>query len=161
MSERSKNPAFWAMVGIPAAAVLASFWTLFIAIDRADAELPASFATEGAPLEKDFELRAAAAKAGITVELSISTAGLIEATLRAHESTPLPSKLELELTHISSATRDRRIELRRTNTPGLYRAEARTNLEGRWTVRIGESDRWHLLGQLQAPTTRIIIGEST
>jgi hypothetical protein len=121
------NPTVWAMIGIPVAAVLASFLTLFLAIDGAEAELPASFATEGQRLDQDFMLREAARRAGVAVALDATSNGRIDLRLQL-ELLPEPAS-------------------------GSYAATVDSPLAGRWIARISEPGRWHVIERLELPAT--------
>ena len=155
------NPALWAMIGIPVAAVLASFMTLVLAIDGAEAELPAAFATEGHLLDEDFRLRAAARHAGVAVQLAVTVSGRIEARLQLAGSELLPGQLRLELTHATDATRDLQVELKRVGASDLFVAEIASVPQGRWIVRVGEPGRWHVLDRVNLPASRVVLGDAT
>lgn len=155
------NPALWAMIGIPVAAVLASFLTLFLAIDGADPELPASFATEGSRVDEDFRLRAAARRAGVAIEFAVDASGRIEARLRLAAGELLPDQLRLELTHATDATRDLQVDLQRVGTSDLFVAEVASVPQGRWIVRVGEPGRWQVLSRINLPAARLLLGDAT
>ena len=147
------NPTVWAMIGIPVAAVLASFLTLFLAIDGAEAELPASFATEGQRLDQDFMLREAARRAGVAVALDATSNGRIDLRLQLARGESLPASLRLELTHVTDARRDLQLELLPEPASGSYAATVDSPLAGRWIARISEPGRWHVIERLELPAT--------
>ena len=156
----SFNPALWAMAGIPIAAVLASFVTLFLAVNGAEPELPAAFATEGRQLEEDFRLREAARRAAVAIEFTVSASGRVEARLNLAGGKVMPGQLRLELTHATDPTRDLQVELQRVGTSDLYVARVATIREGRWIARIGEPGRWHVLGRVNLPAVRVTLGDA-
>jgi hypothetical protein len=155
------NLALWAMVGIPIAAVLASVLTLVLAIDGADPELPASFATEGRRLDEDFRLRAAARRAEVAIELAADASGRLEARLRLAGGTIAPSRLRLELTHATDPARDLHIDLRRVGESDRFVAQAAPIPAGRWIARIGEPGRWHVVARVNLPAVRLALGDTT
>jgi hypothetical protein len=65
------NPALWAMIGIPAATVVASAITLMMAYGGAEPELPARYAWEGAALDQDIARAARARELGLGAELGL------------------------------------------------------------------------------------------
>lgn len=158
LNSRRFNPTLWAMIGIPAAAVLASFVTLFLAIDGAEAELPGVYATEGQRLDEDFRLRAAARQAGVAVALRVDAAGFVEAQLRLADGESSPERLRVALTHVTDARRDRQLDLQRVGMSSRYRGELSPVPRGRWLVRISEPGRWHVVGRSTLPANRVDLG---
>lgn len=155
---RRFNPTLWAMIGIPLAAVLASVLTLFLAIDGAEAELPAAYATEGQRLDEDFRLRTAARQAGVGISLSVSDGGLVEAQLRLADGESAPQQLLIEFTHVTNASQDRQLNLERVGTSKQYSGEFPSVARGRWLVRISEPGRWHVIGRATLPANRLDLG---
>ena len=147
------NPTLWAMIGIPLAAVLASLFTLCLAIDGAEPELPPSFATEGQRLDQDFVLREAARRAGVTVVLDTTSPGRISARLQLARGEPAPSRLQLELTHVTDPRRDLQLELLPDGGSGHYASTVAAPLTGRWIARISAPGSWHVIERLELSAT--------
>lgn len=135
------NPVFWLMWLLPAAAVIASFATLAIALRDADRALPANYHWEGERLDADFERARRAAQLGITARIEWSAAdGTCTAAL-----TPASAggeALELRLTHGVDAGLDRMLRLVRVDGgPGgnSYRAPCTPLPQGRWRVALQDA----------------------
>ena len=102
MSATRHHPIFWAMIGIPAAAVLASFYTLYLAISGSEPELPPQYVSEGAALDADFARAQRAIDAGITVQLewlSQRKSAVVAAKYASTSGVPAPEVLSLPMTH--------------------------------------------------------------
>lgn len=159
MKRSIANPALWAILGIPIAAVLASLWTLFLSIEGADAPLPAEYATEGKRLEEQLALREAARRTGLRVRLDISSRGEILAQVQAAAGTPQPRTLHLQLTHATFADRDCVVELQAAPTPGLYEARLDRDLQGSWLLLLGDPRRWQMTARLEIPAAGVTLGD--
>lgn len=148
------SPVMWAMIGIPLATVIASIFTIFLAVDGAEPELPAQYAWEGKALQADLALAEAATRAGIRVDLSIASSGLIEARLRGAS----PPTLRLRLTHATLPTLDRDLVLQRVDSSGTYRTSSTPLADGHWLIQIDDGQAWRLRGRIRAPTSQVTIG---
>lgn len=153
------NPALWAMIVIPTAAVIASFVTLGLAMKGSDAELPKSYATEGQALDTDFALGKAARQLGIQASVDLDTTGTVVARVRSASSEPLPARLNLTMTHVIDPGRDQKIDLIATDEVGTYTGRIDADLSGRWLLQLDHKDVWRLRGRASAPTNGLRLGE--
>ena len=60
-----KNPVLLLVIGLPLAAVLASFATLALTLEHRDTELPEQYHWEGFPLDRDFSRSEHATQLGV------------------------------------------------------------------------------------------------
>lgn len=153
------NPALWAMIVIPTAAVIASFVTLGLAMKGSDAELPKSYATEGQALDADLALGKTARQLGIQAALDLDTTGTIVARVRSASSEPLPARLSLTMTHVIDPDRDRKIDLIATDEAGTYTGRIDADLSGRWLLQLDQKAVWRLRGRASAPANGLRLGE--
>lgn len=145
MNHWSRNPVLWLVLGLPAAAVAASFATLVIAARGSDPPLPSGYHWEGAALDADEARLAAARRQGITAEFHYdSAAQRCVVALRG----AAPTQLRLQLTHATRATDDQQRELQREGA--LYTGACRTPPSSHWWVEItDDAASWSLRGRLQ------------
>jgi len=153
------NPALWAMIVIPTAAVIASFVTLGLAMRGSDAELPKSYATEGQALDTDLALGEAARRLGIEASVDLDSTGRVAVRLRSTASEPLPARLSLTMTHVIDPDRDQKIDLIATDPLGTYVGRVDADLSGRWLVQLDHKNVWRLRGRAIAPVSGLQLGE--
>lgn len=147
---RRPNLALWAMIAIPAATVVASLVTLRLAMVGRDPELPAQYAWEGAPLDRDIARAGRAEALGIGAALSFGPSGRIEARVGARPGTPLPTQLVLSITHASRPALDRRVVLLAADDKGGFAAVSPPLPAGIWRLQLEDTDgAWRLRGDLR------------
>lgn len=148
------NPVFWLMWFLPAAAVVASFATLAIAMNDADRALPAIYHWEGERLDTDFERARLAAHIGIQATLDWDAAGR-RCTLTLMPASQAPRALQLQLTHLRDAAMDRTLTLLRVS-PGRYRADCDVLPPGRWRLALrDDAGTWSVRAPLDGPAAQI------
>lgn len=130
------NPVFWLMWLLPAAAVIASFATLAIALRDADRALPADYHWEGERLDADFARARQAAQLGVTAVLRLSADGQCAVTLSPASAGG--DALELRLTHGVDAGLDRMLRLVRVGE-GEYAAPCAPLPRGRWRIALQDA----------------------
>lgn len=156
----SLNPTLWAMLGIPAATVIASAFTLYLAIADADPELPSQFAVEGKQVDDGFARAEAARHAGVRVTLTLDDPGILRAQLASRSPIVPPETLTLRLTHATRVDVDRHLELRRHRPSGEYSARLDEPLPaGHWWIEIEQDHEWRLRGRLVTPSASFELGE--
>jgi hypothetical protein len=153
------NPALWLMIVIPATTVIASFITLGLAIQGADAELPKSYATEGSALDADLALLTTAKQLGVKAFIDVERSGIFRARVQSASGETFPSRLSLTLTHVVDASRDKKVDLVETAEVGVYAGDLDTDLEGRWLVQLDHESVWRLRGRAEVPATGLLLGE--
>ncbi len=160
MSATRHHPIFWAMIGIPAAAVLASFYTLYLAVSGSEPELPPQYVSEGAALDADLARAQRAIDAGITVRLDWlppTRPAVIEATYNARSGLPAPRRLSVRLTHATLPSLDQTLELTRIEGTDRYRADIDSSPPGAWLIEVAAAD-WRLRGRLESTRGSIALG---
>ena len=147
------NPVLWLVIALPALAVVASFWSLALALSRGDRELPASYHWEGGGLEADAARLGRAAALGLGAELRVDAATQrCSVTLRGVS----PAALRLDLTHPTAQESDRHVLLQ--GSGGQYSASCAALPGAHWWIQLSDASGSWLLrartsGALQAPLT--------
>src|SRR5436309_2221760 len=133
-----RNPVFWIMCLLPAAAVVAGLTTLGIALRHADRPLPAAYHWEGERLDRDFAQQRNAAAQGIHAALSTNTAaGVCTATVNAATGSAYrdAASLTLLFANGADAALDRVVLLKRV-AEGEYRGTCAPIPPGRWRIAL-------------------------
>lgn len=156
------NPALWAMIGIPAATVVASAVTLMMAYGGAEPELPARYAWEGAALDQDIARAARAHELGLGAELGLVEGDriVVQLTRTAAPVQPAPRRLTLHLTHTTRPAYDRSVTLMLSADGDRYEGRMDDALpDARWLVQL-DDDRgaWRLRGRLETPGATARLG---
>lgn len=162
MSATRHHPIFWAMLGIPAAAVLASFYTLYLAVSGSEPELPPQYVSEGSALDADFARAQRAIDAGITVRLEWlrqRQTPVIEAQYVSSAGVAAPMTLNLRMTHATLPALDQTLTLSRVAGTERYQVKVPTLPEGRWLVEVSAND-WRLRGRLESAASDVVLGAS-
>jgi len=156
------NPALWAMIGIPAATVVASAITLMMAYGGAEPELPARYAWEGAALDRDIARAARARELGLGAELGLLGGDRVVLRLTG-AAVPLqaaPQSLTLHLTHATRPASDRSVTLTRSGDSGRYEGRMAGALpDARWLIQLDDGrGEWRLRGRLETPGVAARLG---
>jgi uncharacterized protein len=145
-----KNPVFWLMWAIPAAAVFAGVGMVAVAMQGADRALPDIYHWEGERLDADFERARVAVRLRLRAELELA-AGECRLTLHGAEA----AALELRLTSGSDMGLDRAHVLTR-GADGVYRGACAPIARGKWRVALADAaNTWSLRTQIEQATARI------
>ncbi len=153
------NATLWVAIGIPALTIVASIITVYIAVVRAEPELPANYQWEGAALDADVVKSTRAAELGVAVQLRVTDDGQIEAHLRTHSAADQPAQLSLRLTHATLPAQDRQLTLQR-QADGVYRARTEAIPRAHWLLELGVPGQWRVRGNLPATSRDILLGRS-
>ncbi|MEO8016566.1 MAG: FixH family protein [Pseudomonadota bacterium] len=149
-SQFRRNPVFWIMCALPAAAVLAGLSTLAIALRSGDGALPAAYHWEGARLDADFVRARTAAAAGIemTFEARPASHHCVATVRNAPGNT---AALYLQFTHGRNADLDRTLRLQRIGV-GRYAGDCAAIPAGRWRIAVeDDAHGWSLHGLAEGP----------
>jgi uncharacterized protein len=136
----------WFLIALPATVVVASFVTLWLAMQSPNPLVVDDYSRIARSTEKRMERDQAAAALGARAELRfLAEAGLVE--VRLQPDTLVPDSLELRLSHPLLDERDRIIPLIRS--PDAWSGTLEP-LEGRWYLQLYPGDgSWRLSGELE------------
>lgn len=153
------HPIFWAMIGIPAAAVLASFYTLYLAVSGSEPELPPQYVSEGSALDADFARAQRAIDAGITLRITWlqQQPPAIEAQYVSTSGVAAPVSLALRMTHSTRPALDQTLTLTRVEGTERYLANIASLPPGAWLIEVSAAD-WRLRGRIESSGDAVILG---
>jgi hypothetical protein len=137
-----RNPALMLAWGLPAVAVLASFVTLFIAMNTPDGELPEQYHWEGFQLDRDFSRAARAAELGVRSTFTgFDQSGRCQAELRMNGAAP--DDLVLRVSHATLPHLDQSVMLKRMSLApaaesgsATYVGDCQQAAEGHWRLEL-------------------------
>jgi hypothetical protein len=139
----------WFIIALPASAVVASLYTVSLAVRTTDSLVVTSKDGVDVVTGRHLAAERIAAARGIRATLSIdSESGAIEAKLTADEAVEWPKTLQLLFSHPAFADRDRRVTLTAAmpgsdGTP-VWSGHFVDLPGGRWYVVLADGDTWRL-----------------
>lgn len=142
----------WFLIALPATAVIASLYTVYLAASDPDALVVDDYARIGKATHLRQERDRMAADLGARADVSLETPGKIVVQLDL--DAPRPEDLWLVLSHPTLAERDRQIPL---SFDGIvWSGVLDVDPASRWYLQIGpENGNWRLAGQLDQQQTRL------
>jgi hypothetical protein len=145
----------WFLIILPSTAVVACFYTLYIAITGADTLVNDNYYKEGLAINKQLAGDALAQQLDISAALRIDdVTGEVLVTLNT--STERPQHLQLELIHPVNEKADKSFQLRLAPT-GDYIGQMPSNTKQRWYVQLtglvkseqaNDAQQWRLKGEI-------------
>jgi len=143
--DKRANPVLWLVIGLPAAAVVASFATLILSTRASDQQLPARYHWEGSAYDADQARVAMARRVGVTALLQYDPT---QTQCRVTLSGAAPDTLRVELAHPTDKARDRHLLLQRTASG--YQTACEPLPAAHWWVEVADdSAGWLLRGRLR------------
>ena len=131
----------WFIIALPLASVVASFTTLWIALDAPDSLVREDWYRGGQDINQELAARRSAAERGIAATLRLAPEGRIEVRLTTGDGA-VPPELVLDLGHPTRADRDVHLVLSHRDD-GVYEA-ALPNLEAADAPVAADSGGWRL-----------------
>jgi hypothetical protein len=145
-----REPLVWLIIFFPLSAVIAGFFTLYLAIISKDGLVVDDYYQKGKEINMSLARDRAAARhdlrAGVTLDAAKNN---VVVQLSAAKDQPLPDRLELRWLHATRAGFDRTQMLIRS-PDGLYRSSFPGLAPGHWYVQV-EAQDWRLQGSLRIP----------
>ena len=141
----------WFIIALPASAVVASLYTVSLAVRTTDSLVVTSEDGMDVVTSRHLAAERVAADRGIRATLAIDLeSGAIEARLTAYEPLDPPKTLQLLFSHPAFAARDRVVALTAampdTDGTPVWSGHLVTVPEGRWYVVLADGDTWRLTG---------------
>lgn len=151
-----RNPAFVAMIGLPAFAIVASLGMTAAAYWRGDPELPQEYHWEGSQLDADFAAAHRAAALDVRASLRILTAsGMCRLSLTTLDVVR-PAVLRLDLVHATRPELDQHLRLARH--AGVYEAACRIPAAAGWRVELADEPvTWRVRQEFSGSLTDIAV----
>ncbi len=143
-----RHPWPWILMSGPAAAVIAGFVTLYIAIVHVDPLLVDQYYKEGLAINRVLERDHEAARRNYRATIMLNQERTLVRVRIAGEM--LPAELRLNFIHPTQAGLDRDFPARQIQ-PGLYQGAVRLAPALRWNVELEDADKqWRLTGVWRA-----------
>lgn len=143
-----QEPLVWLVVSLPLSAVLAGFWTLWLAVRSADGLVVDDYYRQGLAINRELARDERSLALGLNAEISLSPTRL-DLRLRAHDPATLPEHLQVQLIHPTRQGLDRKLLLNAT-APGIYGSALSALAPGDWHVVIEHAD-WRLAARITVP----------
>ena len=148
----------WFIICLPASAVVASLYTVSLAVRTTDSLVVASDDGMDVVAERHRKAEAVARDLGILARVDVDAqSGAIMATLTSSEDVDWPKTLDLLFSHPAFAHRDQTVSLTAAppDTAGnpTWSGHLVELLEGRWYVVLSDGDIWRLNGSWSGAAT--------
>ncbi len=139
-----REPWPWILMAAPAAAVVAGFATLWIAVSTSDGLVAEDYYRQGLAINRVLERESAAARLGIVARAEPGAGRLV---VRLEGRIAPPAALTAWLAHATRAGHDMRLRLAREAGGDYAAALPRSLPAGRWHVSIEDPGRdWRVIG---------------
>ena len=146
-----REPWVWLMIALPMTAVIASMFTIYLAVSTADGLVVDDYYKRGKAINMDLARDAAAAryqlKASIDLDLRDNR---VQIVLQSPAMT-LPATLNFSLLHPTQAGYDQVLVLQHSGD-GVYTGAIDEVGRGNWYLQL-EADDWRLSGNMRVPQT--------
>ena len=163
MTDRDAKPWYrqfwpWFIIALPASAVVASLYTVSLAVRTTDSLVVDSEDGMDVVAERHLAAEAVARNLGIVAEVIVDTeSGAITATLTSTSAVEWPKTIELLLSHPAFAQKDQTITLTSAMPDPAGNATWSGYFvelpEGRWYVVLSDGDNWRLNGSWSGAAT--------
>ena len=143
-----RQPWPWFLIALPAVAVCASFYTLYLALSAPEALVRDDYDRNGLQVIRHLEQDAWALRHGMQAELRFTSDGIAELWLQTADAPP--GSVTLQLTHPTAQSQDSVLVLTR-GAGGRYTAPC-PRPEGKRYLQLeaaGAASRWRLRGVLK------------
>ena len=150
----------WFLIALPASAVVASLWTISVAIRSPNALVVDDYGKIGIATEKRQQRDDLAAALQLQASMQIYKAEGTDVIIMLRLSGNLadaPERLDLGLTHPTLQSLDRSIALHRIGNG--YEGSTGPLETGRYYIQLEPPDRsWRLTGELSGATRELVLG---
>ena len=138
----------WFLIALPASVVVASFFTIKIAVDSDDGLVSKDYYKEGKAIHMDASAKEKARELGIEAELLFDqSANRVDVDISSKSSLALGT-LQLALRHPTRADQDALLDLQPTG-PGTYQATLPELSTHAWNIELIAKDAgWQLPGRV-------------
>jgi hypothetical protein len=145
-----REPYVWLLISLPLSAVIAGFYTLYLAIVSDDGLVADDYYKRGKEINLVIKRDRAAAELGLSANTRFDfDLGKIAVDLNRQNSYQAPAQLSLRLLHATRAGYDQNLTLQRLPN-GQYFGLYKSLVPGRWYLQL-ETEDWRLTGQLTMP----------
>ena len=140
-----REPLVWLVLSFPLAAVVAGFWTLWLAVRSADGLVVDDYYRQGLQINRDLSRDARAKTLGLTLRAA-RVQDVLEVRLGASAGTALPTSVRVSLRHATRDALDRAMTVE-SGADGAYRMPVPGLPAGHWYLHV-ETPDWRLVDSL-------------
>ncbi len=145
-----REPYFWMVVGIPAAAIVWSAFLLSVALNHQISMVSDDYYDEGMGINRELSRDIEAARLGMSAELHFREDNTLEIQLSSDEDRDW-SELKVELLHPTLGDRDQELTAQSAGD-NRYRVQVEQLIHGRWYLDVRDADnQWRLKGETVLP----------
>jgi hypothetical protein len=146
-----REPWVWLMIVLPMTAVIASMYTIYLAVTTADGLVVDDYYKRGKAINMDLARDAAAARYQLKARINLDLQhNRVQLRLESVAMT-LPQTLTFSLLHPTRAGHDQVLTLQHSGD-GVYSGVVNEVARGNWYLQL-EADDWRLSGKIQVPQT--------
>ena len=146
-----REPLVWLLISFPLTAVIAGFYTLYLAIQSKDGLVVDDYYQKGKEINLSLARDRNAQQLGLHARVHLDSAKQeVVVKLSARQPALLPEKLDARWLHATRAGFDHTQTLVRS-ADGIYRAAFPELPPGHWYLQI-ETSEWRLQGSLSVPS---------
>ena len=146
-----REPLVWLLIAFPLIAVVAGFYTLYLAIQSKDGLVVDDYYQKGKEINLSLARDRTAEQLGLHASVHLDSAKQeVVVKLNATQPSSLPEKLDARWLHATRAGFDHTQTLARS-ADGFYRAAFPELPPGHWYLQIETRD-WRLQGSLSVPS---------
>ncbi len=153
-----REPMVWLLIALPGAAVLASLYTIYLAISTSDGLVADDYYQQGMTINRQLDRDIRARVLGLSVQIRSDTAD-VAVHLQGTALTHYPDALMLGLRHATRAGTDQTLRLDH-HGDGRYFSTARLPDNGHYDLEIAAQD-WRLTGRLDLPLRLPLVLDSS
>lgn len=149
-----REPWPWLLMALPAAAVVAGFFTLWLAVTTNDGLVADDYYKAGLAINKTLARDERAHELNLSAHCKLDAEGIV-VVMTAREGMILPGRLRLTISHPTRAGLDQVVDL--TGISGKYHGAIRGLTMGRWQLILEDAaHNWRLTGAVRIPDDREI-----
>jgi hypothetical protein len=150
-----QEPYVWLLISLPLSAVVAGFYTLYLAIISDDGLVADDYYKRGKEINRVLKRDEAATSLGLSAKTTFDfDHGRIVVNLKKKPDYPAPDQVNLRLLHATRAGYDQSLVLQRLPN-GQYFGLYKKLVPGHWYLHL-ETDVWRLTGQLKIPNEKAV-----
>lgn len=139
----------WFLIAIPAIAVTASIFTLWLAASTWDGLVVDDYYQEGKTIERTIERALRASEMGLAADVNIRAED-VTIRLTANEGVPIPQAIVLTIVHPTRTGHDQSVVLGLED--GVFAGPVGALSTGRWLIQLEDESRtWRLNGSTYLP----------
>ena len=150
-----REPWVWLMIALPMTAVIASMFTIYLAVTTADGLVVDDYYKRGKAINRDLARDAMAARYQLRASIDIDLRDNRVQLLLESPVMELPATLSFSLLHPTQAGYDQVLILQHGGD-GVYAGVIDELARGNWYLQL-EADDWRLSGSMRIPQTETML----